>query len=99
MIDLLRDPVWQFIGATIAIVAIIVSLAVYFAQRRKKRLTYEILSRTPLLSMVEESAGKLQILFEGEIVRDVFLVVLKGYYSAKTELEWNMNCNTHLGAR
>jgi hypothetical protein len=73
----LRDPVWQFIGAVLAVLAIIVTLALYFMQRRRKILTYEILSRTPLLSVAEELEGKLQILFEGEPVQKVHLLVLK----------------------
>ena len=51
MFDLLRDPLWQFIGALLALLAIGVSVALYLIQRRKKRLSYEIVSNSSLLTM------------------------------------------------
>jgi hypothetical protein len=77
MPELLRDPMWQFIGVVLALAAICVSVVLYLLQRRRKALVYEFLSRTPLLSMKEEVEGKLQILFDGEPVSDVHLVVVK----------------------
>jgi hypothetical protein len=75
--DYLRDPLWQFVGAVLAVITIIVSIVLYFFQRRKKTLAYEIISRTAVLSASEEIAGKLQILFQGEAVREVHLLVLR----------------------
>lgn len=75
--DFMRDPLWQFVGAILAVLAIIISIAIFLFQRRNKTLTYEIISRTAVLSASEEIAGKLQILFQGEAVRKVHLLVLK----------------------
>ena len=75
--DFIRDPLWQFIGALLAVLAIIISIILFLIQRRKKILAYEIISRTPVLSAFEEISGKLQILFEGESVRKVHLLVIK----------------------
>ena len=75
--DILRDPLWQFVGAVLGVFAIIVMVVLFFAQQRKKALSYEILSRTPLLSAAEEIAGKLQILFQGKAVQSVYLLVIK----------------------
>ena len=77
MPDILRDPLWQFVGALLGIFAIIVSIVLFFAQRKKKSLSYEILSKTPVLSAAEEIAGKLQILFQGEVVQKVYLLVIR----------------------
>lgn len=74
MLELFRDPLWQFIGALLAIIAIIVSIVLYYRQRRWKVLSYEIVSRTSLLSVAKEVEGKLLILFEGKSVRKVHLV-------------------------
>jgi len=75
--DILRDPVWQSIGAILAVVAIIISIALYRRQRRHKALSYEIISRIPLLGMEEEIKGNLQILFNGKPVQQVHLIVVK----------------------
>ena len=83
MPEFLRDPAWQFAGAMFALLAIFVSLLLYRAEKRRKALSYEILSRTPLLSMAEVIEGKLQILFEGEPVSSVHLVVLRCHCSGK----------------
>ncbi len=75
--DFIRDPLWQFVGAVLAVLAIIISIALFFFQRKNKTLAYEIISRTAVLSASEEIAGKLQILFQGEPVRKVHLLVLR----------------------
>ncbi len=77
MPDILRDPLWQFVGALLALVAILVSLGLYQIQRGRKELSYEMISRTRLLSVAEELQGKLQILFENTPVSKVDLVVLR----------------------
>ncbi len=75
--DFIRDPLWQFVGAVLAVLAIIISIALFLFQRRTKTLAYEVISRTAVLSASEEIAGKLQILFQGETVRKVHLLVLR----------------------
>lgn len=59
--DFLRDPIWQFFGAAIGVVAIIASLYIFFRQRITKSLGYEILTQTELLSIKSEIRGKVQV--------------------------------------
>lgn len=77
MFEILRDPLWQFIGAVLALVAIIVSVFLYRRQRRNKELSYEIISNTALLTMEEDVRQKMQILFNGKPMEQVYLVVLR----------------------
>lgn len=77
MIEILRDPLWQFIGALVAVVAIIISVIFYFSQKRRKQLSYEVISLNSILSHSEELEGKLKILFEGEQVNQVHLIVIQ----------------------
>lgn len=77
MFDILRDPMWQFVAVILAILAILITYAIYRKQRRRKLLTYDIISRTPLLSNEEEVKGKLQILFEDQPVQQVHLIVMR----------------------
>lgn len=78
MQEIMRDPIWQFIVlAALALATVVVSILLFWMQHRRKALSYEIISRTPLLSVEGEVKGKLQILFDGEPVQDVYLVVAR----------------------
>ena len=77
MLEILRDPVWQSIGAICALITIIASVSFYWMQHGRKELSYEIVSRTPLLSVAEELQGRFQILFDGKPVNKVHLIVLR----------------------
>jgi hypothetical protein len=77
MSEMLRDPVWQFVGALIAFLAFIASLTVLLLQRQRKSLSYHILSQTPLFEVGEELKGKLQILYEGNAVENVHLLLIR----------------------
>ena len=77
MSEILRDPIWQFIAVIIALMTIPVSIILYWKQRRRKALSYEIVSVTPLLSIKEEIKGKMRILFENKPVQQVYLILVK----------------------
>ncbi len=77
MLEILRDPLWQFIAVILTSLTILISYFLYRKQRQRKALSYEILSLTPLLSMNEEVKGKLEIRFSGEPVQQVHLVQIK----------------------
>ena len=72
--ELLRDPVWQFAGAALTVFAILVSLAIYYAQRVRKRLAVEVIRNGRILTIAEESVGNLQLVFNGQPVHDARLV-------------------------
>lgn len=77
MPPILRDPVWQFVAVILGFTGIVTAVVLYVMQRRRKNLSYEIISRTPLLSAREELAGRFQILFEGKRVKEVQMVVVR----------------------
>ena len=62
---------------TIASIVVPTIATIYVAKRRRKVLCYEMLSRTPVLSIEEEIKGKLKILHNGREVTDVHLIELK----------------------
>ncbi|WP_132545846.1 hypothetical protein [Plasticicumulans lactativorans] len=70
MIELLRDPIWQFVGAFLALLTIGLSYALYRSQRERKDLSYDIVLNSPILSVIEEDEGKLQLLYEGHPIKD-----------------------------
>jgi hypothetical protein len=77
MLELLRDPAWQFVGAVIALVALAATFLVYWLQRQRKAIAYEVVSKNQLLTVREELEGRLQVLYEGQPARDICLLVLK----------------------
>jgi hypothetical protein len=75
--DFLRDQIWQFWGVVIGIFGVIVSAVLVYIQRSKKRLTYSVITETPLLSVDEEIQGKIKIKYGRKSIQNIFLVVLK----------------------
>jgi len=61
----------------VGIAAIVVTVIIYMAQRRKKSLTYEVLSETALLRRQEELEGRLQILFDSKPIKDAYLLLIR----------------------
>lgn len=77
MNDLLRDPVWQFVGAVLTVLTIVVAVIIYLLQRSKKSLAYDVISNVSLLSANEEIKNELQILYKGIQVKNIHLFVFK----------------------
>jgi hypothetical protein len=80
------QQVWDFLKSdagrvTLSIAAIVASAAVavtlFILNRKRKRLSYQILSRTRLLSVSQEMAGYVRVLVGERQVHDVGLVHLK----------------------
>jgi len=81
MWEVLRDPIWDGIGAAIGLIgvvaAIILAVAVYRLQRRRKELGYRVLSQSRVASVEADLDDKLVIMYDGERVADVHLVMLE----------------------
>ena len=77
MIELLRDPAWQFVGVLLALIAIAATIIIYLLQRQKKRIAFNLVSKNQLLTVREELEGKLQVLYDGQPARDIRLLVIR----------------------
>jgi hypothetical protein len=77
MINFFRDSIWQFAGFIVSIIAIVVTVIIYFRQKNFKEISYEIISESSLLSISKEVESKLQILFDGKPVKGVHLILLR----------------------
>lgn len=104
MLDILRDPLWQFIGAMLAVVALVATFVIYHLQRQRKGLTFDVLSRASLLTVREELEGKLQVFYEGEPAKSLTLLVVRVWNSGNqpllaAEVEQPIVLNTGNGAR
>lgn len=75
--DILKDPLWQFIIlAVIAVIGIVVAVIPLW-QKNRKRLSYEIITSNELLTASEELEGHIEIRFNNVPVRNVHLLVVK----------------------
>jgi hypothetical protein len=72
--EILKDPVWQFIGIVISSILVI---TIYILQRKTKKLSYEVLSNSQLLTVEEELQGKVKVLYDGNEVKNVHLLTIK----------------------
>lgn len=75
--EIFRDGIWNFIGVIITCIALSITVIIYFLQRNKKGLSYEILSRTSLLSSKEKLEGKIKILYNNQVVQNVKFLEIK----------------------
>lgn len=75
--EIFRDQIWNFIGVIIACVTLLITVILYFLQKHKKGLSYEILSRTSLLTSKEKLEGKIKILYNDQEVQNVRFLEIK----------------------
>ncbi len=75
-LEVLRDGAWQFVGAVFALVAIAVTVLLYYYQRERRELAFGVLYETQLLSVSTALANRAQISFDGHVVPNIRLVVL-----------------------
>src|SRR2546425_10907232 len=80
--DILRDPVWQFIAVIIALIAIIVTLT----QRYRKEIVYDIISDTPILSIKEEVKNRVKVLFDDKPMTNARLIILRIWNSGNVPI-------------
>ncbi|RCV63855.1 hypothetical protein C5S53_11950 [Methanophagales archaeon] len=68
---------WQFIGVILAVIAIAITVILYWIQRQKRALSWQVVSNTPLLSIDKELKKNLEVLYNGKKVQDVQLIIAK----------------------
>ena len=73
----LKDPVWQFIGVVIAVIALIATVIIYVIDRPVKRLQVRILSNSPLISVNTDISSQIQILYKDKPVQTLSLILLR----------------------
>jgi hypothetical protein len=81
--QLLHDSIWQFIGVLISLIGVIVSTVLFFKQRSRKKIYWEIDSNIPILSIEEE---EVDVLYKGKSVPDMRRVVLRIWNSGSTHI-------------
>lgn len=75
--EILRDGIWQFWGVVVGVLGVIVAIVIYMLQKNKKRLAFQVLADTPLLSVGDEIKEDIQIKYKNKKIQNIHLLVLK----------------------
>lgn len=83
------DPAWIAVYVAVAaiIIATITSVVIYRKQQNRKEISYGVESAISLLSVSDEVRSKVQILYGGNPVSNVRLVILKIWNSGNQPIE------------
>jgi len=81
MMDFLRDSIWQFIGAFLGLIAIAISVRIYYLQRGRKEITYEVLSNSPIVNVKNEIKSEIKIFYKNRPVEGINLIIIRFYNS------------------
>lgn len=77
MINLPEEANWEFVSLLLAALSIVISVIIFFAQRKYKSLSCEIVSETEIVMPYEECSEHLQILLQKPTHKQAHLVVAK----------------------
>src|SRR5690349_9371986 len=73
---LIRDPAWQFVGAVLTLVGVVLTLWGW-RHRPKRALAYQILSQAPLVTVADDLQGRISITLDGHTIDSAALVLVK----------------------
>ena len=77
MEELLRDSIWQFIGAIIGIVALLTSIILSLLSKKRKKLTYEFSSPQSVISINSKYHDDLKVYYKNDEVTNLTLLNLR----------------------
>jgi hypothetical protein len=72
MPEFFRDPVWQFVGAALALIAVIIAVIT----RRKKSLSFAVITNEPIFTVSQEVKSRTRIAVDGVPVENGRLLVI-----------------------
>ena len=84
--DIIRDPIWQFIGAVIAFIGILVTFLIFYRQKTRKQLSYKIITNAPLVRLSKELKPKLKIYYKENLTQSINLLIIKFINSGNTSI-------------
>ena len=83
LIEILRDSIWGFVFGLTGII-------LYLTFHKSKKLSYDVVSNTPLFNVHEEIEERLQVTFDGKPIKDIIhLIIVKITNSGKSSIKDN----------
>lgn len=86
MLDVLRDSVWQFWGVVATLVVAVASAVWAIRFRRRKVLTYHVITSTPLLNSATGVREDMVVLYKNQAVNNPHLLLLQIRNTGNTEV-------------
>lgn len=77
---------WEMISVILGVVTITLSVIIFLLQRKRKELSFGIISATSLLEISSRIEDQLEILYEGKPTQSIHLIILKIINSGKEEI-------------
>jgi hypothetical protein len=71
IVEFIRDPAWQFIGVLFALLAVVVSLWVFWRQQQVKRIHFAVERSANLLAIAEEVRHRIEVRYDDRTVSDL----------------------------
>jgi hypothetical protein len=70
--DLLRDPIWQFVGTPLSVLGLLLAFWIYVRQSKYRELAVGLISSHSLLSISQSIAHRIAITLDGRPVSSVY---------------------------
>jgi hypothetical protein len=77
VLKILRDSIWQFVGAVVGIVAVLVAYNIFFLQREVKSLQIVILASSSMVAVEPTVAQDIKILYRDQPAQNLSLIQVK----------------------
>lgn len=75
IMEALRDPAWQFIGAIIAFLGLVVAIWIYWLQKQTRELAFGLISSRRPLAIADELSSRVTVQLDGKPVQNLHLLV------------------------
>jgi hypothetical protein len=77
VLDLLRDNIWTFVGSAIGIIALFVTVYIFYAQKTRKRLLVQLRSVIPLVSRRADRVPGITVGFNGRPLTSASIFLIR----------------------
>lgn len=71
LMDFARDPAWQFMGVVLAMIAVAVSVWIFWRQQQVKRINFAVERSANLLAIADEVRHRIEVRYDGRVVSDL----------------------------
>jgi hypothetical protein len=77
VLELLRDPAWQFVGALLALLTIAVTVWLFILQSPRRRLLVERIARVPFITIGADRIPGLRLTVDDRLVEEATVVLVR----------------------
>jgi|GEM_PF-3591136 len=89
--DFWRDGMWQSVGVITSVILALLGFAltvfIFIRQTQKKSISYEVISSSPIISVLDEFRDNFEIKFKGKLVDSLTLLVIRFFNSGNVPIE------------